>query len=126
LDNFVNKNGKLLLLHGTTDLLVPTSMTTAYYNSLGARDGSKLKDFARYYIAPGFGHGSGAFTLQWDSLTALDTWVETGKAPESPVVTDGAPTTKGRTRPLCEYPSWPRYNGAGDVNSAASYACVVG
>jgi hypothetical protein len=125
LDNFVNKNGKLLLLHGTTDLLVPTSMTTAYYNSLGARYGSKLKDFARYYIAPGFGHGSGAFTLQWDSLTALDTWVETGKAPESPVVTDGAPTTKGRTRPLCEYPSWPRYNGTGDVNSAASYACVA-
>jgi feruloyl esterase len=125
-DTFVNKGGKLLLIHGTTDMLVPTSMTTAYYNSLGARYGSKLKDFARYYIAPGFGHGSGAFTLQWDSLTALDTWVETGKAPERPIVIDGATATKGRTRPLCEYPTWPRYKGDGDVNSAASYTCVAG
>ncbi len=124
-DTFVNKGGKLLLVHGTTDLLVPTSMTTAYYNSLGARYGSKLKDFARYYIAPGFGHGSGAFTLQWDSLTALDNWVETGKAPESPVVTDGSAATKGRTRPLCEYPGWPRFNGTGDAAVAASYTCVA-
>jgi feruloyl esterase len=124
-DTFVNKGGKLLMVHGTTDLLVPPSMTTAYYNSLSVRYGSKLKDFARYYMAPGFGHGSGAFTLEWDSLTALDTWVETGKAPESPVVTDGTSATKGRTRPLCEYPGWPRYNGTGDVNSAASYTCVA-
>jgi feruloyl esterase len=124
-DAFVNKGGKLLMVHGTTDLLVPTAMTTGYYNSLGARYGSKLKDFARYYVAPGFGHGFGAFTLEWDSLTALDAWVETGKAPESPVVTDGAAATKGRTRPLCEYPAWPRYNGTGDVNTAASYTCIA-
>ncbi len=124
-DTFVAKGGKLLMVHGTTDLLVPTSMTTAYYNSLSARYGSKLKDFARYYIAPGFGHGFGAFNLQWDSLTALDTWVETGKAPDGPVVTDGNAANAGRTRPLCEYPGWPRYNGTGDVNAAASYTCVA-
>jgi len=29
-----------------------------------------------------------------------------------------------RTRPLCEYPKWARYNGSGDVNAAASFSCV--
>nr|WP_311548340.1 tannase/feruloyl esterase family alpha/beta hydrolase [Paraburkholderia sp. Cpub6] len=31
---------------------------------------------------------------------------------------------RGRTRPLCQYPAWPSYNGAGDVNSASSFTCV--
>jgi len=30
----------------------------------------------------------------------------------------------GRTRPLCDYPKWPRYAGSGDVNLAASYTCA--
>ena len=30
----------------------------------------------------------------------------------------------GRTRPLCDYPKWARYNGTGDVNLAASFTCV--
>jgi hypothetical protein len=29
----------------------------------------------------------------------------------------------GRTRPLCEYPSWPKYKGSGDVNLASSFTC---
>jgi feruloyl esterase len=27
------------------------------------------------------------------------------------------------TRPLCPYPQEPRYKGAGDTNSAASFVC---
>jgi hypothetical protein len=30
----------------------------------------------------------------------------------------------GRTRPLCEWPEWPKYDGAGDVNRAESFSCV--
>jgi hypothetical protein len=40
-------------------------------------------------------------------------------------VTDRNEATRGRTRPLCEYPAWPKYNGSGDVNAAASFACVA-
>jgi feruloyl esterase len=29
-----------------------------------------------------------------------------------------------RQRPLCEYPTYPRYRGTGDANAAASFACV--
>ncbi|MBT9528269.1 MAG: carboxylesterase family protein [Rhizobacter sp.] len=37
---------------------------------------------------------------------------------------DTASGSVGRTRPLCEYPKWARYNGSGDVNAAASFTCV--
>jgi hypothetical protein len=29
-----------------------------------------------------------------------------------------------RTRPLCLYPSWPKYHGSGDVDNAGSFACA--
>jgi len=28
-------------------------------------------------------------------------------------------------KPLCEFPMYPRYNGTGDANAAASYSCVA-
>jgi feruloyl esterase len=38
---------------------------------------------------------------------------------------DGNPNAK-RTRPLCEYPMWPKFTGApGTENSAASFTCVA-
>jgi hypothetical protein len=79
----------------------------------------------RYYVVPGYGHGRGAFNVQWDSLAALDTWVETGNAPERPVVADLTEQTRGRTRPLCEYPRWPKYSGTGSEDRAESFTCVA-
>jgi hypothetical protein len=29
----------------------------------------------------------------------------------------------GRTRPLCEYPTWQKYKGFGDPNLASSFTC---
>jgi hypothetical protein len=79
--------------------------------------------FMRFYTVPGYSHGSGAFNVDWDSLSALDHWVETGAPPADPVGTDINPGHNGRTRPLCRYPSWPKYNGAGDINQAANFTC---
>jgi feruloyl esterase len=64
------------------------------------------------------------FNASWDSLTTLERWAEEDVSPRDQVVTDtvGVP---GRTRPLCDYPKWPRYRGAGDANAAASFACVT-
>ena len=121
IDAFQKKGGKLLLIQGTTDMLVAPAVTTDYYNSLKSRYADTLKSFARYYMVPGFGHGTGPFASRWDSLSALDAWANGGTAPTNPVATDGA--TAGRTRPLCEYPLFPKYNGTGDANSAASFTC---
>ena len=73
---------------------------------------------------PGLGHAvSSVFNGTWDSLTALENWVEKGVAPSGQVTTDTA-GVPGRTRPLCDYPKWPQYKGSGDVNLAASFTCV--
>ena len=98
-------------------------MTTHYFEALSDRYGAGLREFVRYYVAPGYGHGSGAFHLQWDSLAALDRWVETGEAPIGPVVADGSADGRGRTRPLCEYPKWPKYVSGPD-DAAASFVCA--
>jgi hypothetical protein len=124
-DTFARRGGKLLLVQGTIDMLVPHSTTTAYYRSLWARYGPLARAFVRYYTAPGYGHGNGRFNVAWDSLTALENWSERGVAPGRQVAFDGNAATKDRSRPLCEYPEWPKYVGTGDVNQAASFRCVA-
>lgn len=121
---FHARGGKLLLAHGLSDVLVSTRATQQYYLRLQYQMSPEVvHDFVRYYEVPGYGHAiSTDFNAAWDSLTALEDWHEDGTAPEDQVVTDtiGVP---GRTRPLCDYPKWPRYD-AGDVDQAASFACV--
>lgn len=122
---FAARGGKLLLAHGLSDVLVATQATEQYYQRLQAQFGPDYVDtFARFYEVAGLGHAtSSVFNATWDSLTALEQWVEQGKAPSGQVTTDTA-GVPGRTRPLCDYPEWVKYNGSGDVNLAASFTCV--
>lgn len=126
LDAFAAKGGKLLLAHGLNDVLVSSRATQEYYQRLRSRMGATaVEAFARYYEAPGYGHAvSTTFNVAWDSLTTLENWVQAGTAPPSQVMTDAGGAVNGRTRPLCEYPKWPRYNGSGNVDLAASFTCV--
>ena len=71
----------------------------------------------------GLSHGFGAFNAKYDGLAALDGWVESGTAPGPLTAVDGNPGA-GRTRPMCLYPTWPRYNGTGSVDEAASFTCA--
>jgi feruloyl esterase len=79
---------------------------------------------------------AGPSTDQFDLLSPLVDWVEQGKAPAAVTATargagnpagtnDDVPATWSatRTRPLCPYPSVARYDGRGDVESAASFSC---
>lgn len=132
LSAFEKRGGKLLLMHGLADGLVATEATTEYYlRVIGDMGPGKVRKFVRYYTIPGLGHvfGSpsstgGGFFASWDPLPALDAWVESGQAPSGLVTTDQNAATRGRTRPVCEWPSWPRYKGTGDPNSAASFTCA--
>jgi Tannase and feruloyl esterase len=122
---FMNRGGKLLIAHGIHDGLVSSRSSAQYYERVKARMGaSNVASFYRYYEIPGYGHSiSNVFNLGWDSVTALENWAERGVAPVNLIATDktGVP---GRTRPLCEYPTWPRYNGSGDHNLANNFTCV--
>ena len=123
---FKHRGGKILMAHGSHDALVSTRATQQYFSRLRNAMGAENVDlFMRYYEIPGYGHAiSTVFNAAWDSLTTLENWVEEGIAPPPQVVTDtvGVP---GRTRPLCEYPGWPRYVGSGDINAAANYTCAT-
>jgi len=127
---FVARGGKLLLAHGLQDVLVSTRATEMYWELLQDQFGpKKVEKFARYYEVPGSGHAFGpAFTPGWDSLTALENWVEKGIAPANQVVTNVNyinGVLDGRTRPLCEYPTWPKYI-KGDPKLASSFVCSEG
>lgn len=123
---FRDRGGKILMAHGVHDGLVSVRATRQLMSRLHATMGaSNVSSFLRYYEIPGYNHAvSSQFNAAWDSLTALEAWVEQGTAPGAMTVADTA-GVPGRTRPLCEYPSWPRYNGAGDVNAASSFTCVT-
>ena len=80
---------------------------------------------ARYYEVPGFAHTvSATFNAKWDAVSAIEGWVEQGVDPGDHLVATDASGVPGRTRPLCLYPTWPKYQG-GDVNSAASFVCAL-
>ena len=125
LEKFRAKGGKIIMTHGTADDFITPHNSIAYYRRQVAQFGRpRLDSFMRFYVVPGLGHGFGVFNAKFDSLGVLRDWVENGKAPSGLTAMDGNPNAN-RTRPLCEYPKWPKFTGgAGSESSAASFTCV--
>ena len=123
LDAFADKGGKLILVQGTDDPQVNMYGTIEYYQALQKKYGAqKTNSFLRFYLIPGFGHGTdGDFLAMSDFIGAIDRWVEEKRPPEAMTVEDESKAHAGRTRPLCEYPKYPRYRGKGSLDLAASY-----
>ena len=120
---FARRGGKLLLLHGTADAIVSPRGSIAYHQRVQDQLGAEAtRAFMRFFMIPGFGHGYAApFAATVDSVGALEDWVERGIAPAGLTTADAA---TARSRPLCEYGSYPKYNGSGNVNAAASFTCT--
>lgn len=125
LNRFRAHGGKVILTHGTIDDFITPHNTVRYWESLQDEFGHRLDAFAKFYMVPGWGHGQGRFVAQYDGLDAIVDWVEHGVEPSGLVARDGNPGAD-RTRPMCEYPSWPQYQGTGSLDQASSYACVTG
>lgn len=124
--SFFRKGGKVLLVHGLDDVSLSPYQTVDQYKAMVARMGQEAVDRSlRFYLVPGLGHGIGDFLLSWDNLAVLDDWVDKGVAPPAtPVAYDSSKANLGRSRPLCAYPTWPKYKGTGSVNEASSFSCV--
>lgn len=119
---FAQRGGKVLLIHGTSDTIVSPRNSIEYVARLQQHHGIQgLRQFLRFYTVPGFGHGDGRFIASWNSLDLIQSWVENNQPPQDPTVTDVL-NLFGRSRPLCEYPSWPRYV-AGPTTLASSFVC---
>ncbi|QHJ00568.1 tannase/feruloyl esterase family alpha/beta hydrolase [Xylophilus rhododendri] len=123
---FLNRGGRLILLHGLADEVISNNSTIDYYQRVVSTVGADVAaKGVRFYTVPGMGHGTGVFIPAWDSLAALENWVEAGLAPATGIVADSVAGTYGRTRPLCQYPAWPKYKGSGSADAAVNYSCVA-
>lgn len=112
-------------MHGTADSTIPTDASVFLYRRITEAMGqSRTNGFLRLYLIPGFGHGHGTFNAGFDTLGTLDRWADEGAAPTGLIVSDNNKSMR-RTRPLCAWPSWPKYV-AGDLNAAASFRCQIG
>ena len=127
LSAFHTRGGKLILLEHLSDYAQSAYAGLQYAERVQQVMGPRAAEFFRVYAAPGVDHvGTGAPALV-DMLGALSAWVEQGRSPAGLRLADQhakAPFAITRTRPLCEWPTWPRYNGSGPQDSAASFACV--
>ena len=75
-------------------------------------------------MAPGMAHcGGGEGPNDFDELTALEQWVEQGKAPDAIVASHSRDGKVNRTRPLCAYPKVASLQGSGSIDEAANFVC---
>lgn len=123
---FQSRGGKLVILEHMSDYAQSPFAGARYLESVQHRLGPRQPaEFMRLYTAPGVDHvGSGA-PAQAEMLDMLVDWTETGRwQPEMEVVQQEAkpPFKVVRSRPLCEWPRWPKYMG-GSVNEASSFSC---
>src|SRR5579863_1537947 len=107
---FIAKDRKLLIYHGLSDPALTPIRTIQFYESLAERGetGSinELQEDVRLFLVPGMHHCSGGPGPNFfDTLTALENWVEKGKAPDAIVATkfvnDAPSQGVSRTMPLC-------------------------
>jgi feruloyl esterase len=143
LRRFQSRGGKLILYHGWNDPAISALNTVKYYNSVVAATGAQnTVSFVRLYMVPGMQHCVGgpgpSFFGQLGTttakgpehgiFTALEEWVEKGKAPGEIIATKYADTDRHKsaemTRPLCAYPQVARYKGSGDTNDYTNFACT--
>jgi hypothetical protein len=124
LTTFFADGHKLLLSHGWSDGLIPAKNTVAFYKALEKKiDPKAAAEQVRLFMIPGMGHcGGGDGPFVWDPLTVIESWVETGKAPERITVSQ-PPNKPAMTRPLCPYPQVAKYTGKGSTDDAANFVC---
>jgi feruloyl esterase len=123
--------GKVIVYHGASDGAFSMLGTADWYTKLRENNRGDVGDFARFYPVPGMTHcGGGPATDRFDAFGALVAWVEHGTAPGSLIAEVRAENAelpadwrKTRTRPLCDWPKVARYDGTGDLESAASFVC---
>ena len=128
LQPFIDNGGKLLVYHGWSDAQISPANATQYYERLveAIGDADAVHDSYRLFMAPGMGHcGGGEGPNTFDALTALEEWVEEGRAPDQIIVSRNRDGIVDRTRPLCPYPKLAVYNGSGSTDVAENFTCQI-
>jgi feruloyl esterase len=131
----IQLNRKFLIWHNLSDQTLSPYMSINYYKSLAKLQGgyAKLQQNVRLFGIPGSGHCSmmGVGPDNFDALTAMEDWVEKGKAPDALLAALYDPNSPNidrskrplRTMPLCKFPEMAHYSGKGDIKDAANWSC---
>lgn len=122
------RGAKLILWNGQNDTAVSPRETARYYDSVVAKMGQAAADeTVELFLAPGVGHCEGGTGPdQVDLMKALVSWAEQGTPPSRQAINLEQFDASGRTvmaRPMCKYPAYPRYRGAGDPKAPGSFMC---
>ena len=125
LSAFRARGGKLIIDNGWMDGSMSAYNTIKYYESVLAHDATARKD-VRLFLRPGVAHcNGGPGPDKTDYLTAIDEWVESGKAPDQlPAYWLDEKLQPTGSRLLCAYPKVAKYDGKGDTRDVASFSCV--
>jgi len=116
------------MYHGWAGGNVPAADAIEYYErvTLAVGGSDRTGDFFRLFLVPGMGHCSGGDGPNtFDTMSALEQWVELGKAPEQMIASKTSNGVTSRTRPLCPYPQTAKWNGSGSTDLAANFVCAI-
>ena len=127
---FLGSGRKMILYHGFSDPALTPYRTIQLYEQLAAMAGgyNKVQGSARLFMVPGMHHCEGGpGPNSFDTLSALEDWVERGRAPDVIMahhhVDDDLKAPVNRSMPLCPFPTQASFDGRGDVYKAAGWSC---
>ena len=144
LNAFKERGGKLLVIGGSVDAIVPYTGFLDYYHKVIDAQGSldETKNFFRFFLMPGFSHTVGGPGVQevgavgvtavprdseHDVICAMERWVEQGDAPERLLGTHfefgSSGLVFGHARPAYVYPYVTKFMG-GDPKNPENYGPV--
>ncbi|ABW12672.1 Tannase and feruloyl esterase [Parafrankia sp. EAN1pec] len=130
---YLRAGGKIVIVTNGSDAVANSRAQMEYYNRLLTNlvngGPAAVKASVKYYVLPNQGHSYGGVDAQGnlipdnvDVQSLIQNWVENNVVPgAAPVATTRAGTA---TKPVCIFPSYPRYKGSGDPAAASSYVCT--
>jgi feruloyl esterase len=129
---FLTSGRKLIMYHGYSDGWINPFHTIRFYQDWARLVGGydALNPNARLFMVPGLYHCQrGPGPNIFDTLTALERWVENNVPPEGIVATkytnDDSAQPVQRTMPLCSFPTQAHLAAAGDMNQASNWSCAA-
>ncbi len=123
---FIQQGRKMIIYHGTSDPAIPAARSVLFYNELSKMLHGTAQTSVRLFLVPGMQHCSGGIGPdQFDTLSAIEDWVEQGRAPDAIPAATKADSTTPHSLPLCPFPRQARYSGKGATTDAANWSCGV-